>query len=248
MKVLYLLIVFTLAALPSRADFFTTAIAENLGGQNLPVKSITVGSVTMISGEENDLCRLFTERLTSDLSIHTAYIIVNRSNLDSLLKEIEFSQSDISTEVQVLKVGKMMGAEALVSLTIAELEEGTEVFVRLTEVQTAKLLYARSFKDFNIDPDQGGDGYDPEQDLSAADYPAVESPMKIDSEAILLRPSASERREQLNQAFRKSNQAQLTVANRLCSDAGIWGLSPVCSCELFENSAASGGTVRDVLP
>ena len=223
------------------ADYFTEAVALSLEEQSLAVERLAVASVSLISGEENDLCRLYRARLTTDLRRHTRYVILEREDLDALLVEIELSQSDLSSDGLQLEVGRMLGAQALVNLTIAELAEGTELFVRVTEVETARILYARSFRDFAEDPSEGG-GYDPQRELAPEDYaedgaadgaedgaedgaadgaadgPAAGTAVGVPGPPpVVLRPDAAARSSKLSAAYRESllERQELEINNRL---------------------------------
>jgi hypothetical protein len=186
--------------------------------------------VSLLSGEQNEICRLYRERLTADLSQRTRYVIVERGNLDALLEEIELSQSDLSSDDRRLEVGRMLGAEALVELTIAELAEGTEMFVRLTEVETARILYARSFRDFSREPavpaaaaTGAGEStdYDPQAELSGEDYPATGIPapeLAASPPPLILRPDEEQRSRSLGAEFRAGllrRSEELAINNRL---------------------------------
>jgi hypothetical protein len=226
------LLLFSAAASTAQADYFTEAIAVNLEQEDLQVARLAVAEVSLLSGDQNEICHLYRERLTADLSQRTRYVIVERANLEALLEEIELSQSDLSIEEQRLEVGKMLGAEALVELTIAELPEGTEMFVRLTEVETARILYARSFRDFDDEPassgdetaeDDGGTDYDPETELSAEDYSAIVRPPAEESggasaDALVLRPDREQRARSLVAEHRAAGiqgREELAVNSRL---------------------------------
>jgi hypothetical protein len=196
--------------------------------------------VSLLSGEENEVCRLYRERLTADLRQHTRYVVLERENLDALLLEIEMSHSDLSPQGAQLEVGRMLGAEALVSLTIAELAEGTELFVRVTEVETARILYARGFRDF-ADAPAGRGNYDPERELTVEDYSpegaqeggagadadgasqgaAVASGTAAGAPPVILQPESAERSRKLSTAYRA---ALLQQRQELDINGSLYGL------------------------
>jgi hypothetical protein len=224
------LLLWTAVAGLAHADYFTEAIAANLGEEDLALERLAIAEVSLLSGEQNEICRLYRERLIADLSQRTRYVIVERANLDALLEEIELSQSDLSSEDRRLEVGRMLGAEALVELTIAELAEGTEVFVRLTEVETARILYARSFRDFSAEPAPpaaeatglaGSTDYDPQAELSGEDYFAAGTPASepaASSRPVILRPDEEQRSRSLGAEYRAGlaqRREELAINNRL---------------------------------
>jgi len=223
----------------AHADYFTEAIATDLEDAQLQVERLAVAEVTLLSGEQDEVCRLYRERLTADLRQRTRYVIVARENLEALLQEIEMSQSDLGSGERQLEVGRMLGAEALVDLTIAELPEGTEIFARLTEVETARVLYARSFRDFAAEPaaarqparavgaggaaaggDAAGESFDPQAELSPQDYGAAASPTDAPSTlpARVIRLDEAERAQRLGAAQRAEllrNREQVEVNSLL---------------------------------
>lgn len=207
---------------PLWPDYFTEAIARDLAEQSLAVQSIAVGPVSMIGGEQSDLCRLYAERLTTELKEKTRYVIVDRQNLDKLLEEIELSQSDLPSESAMLQVGKMLSAQALLSLVIAELAEGTEMLVRLTAVETAQVLYARSYKDFQTLPAAGSEDYRPEHELGDYSSPSASGTAGGAAgsageqvPALVLRPDSTQKRERLGRELREQAGTRLGLNNRL---------------------------------
>ncbi len=213
------ILILSLLHLPLWGDFFTRAIAEDLKNEELGIQSIAVSSVTMISGEENEICRLYTERLTADLVQHTAYMIVDRRNVERVLSEMELSLSDMSSKDNDLELGRILNAEGLICLTIAELEEGTEIIASLTEVQTAKILYSRSFRDFSCDPSTHSVDRDIEKNLRGIEFGEKDfiepKPEGTQKSTAILHPSDEELRHKISLAYRKEHALELSNNNKL---------------------------------
>ncbi len=203
--------------LPLWADFFTQAIAQELQNEKLPLKSIAVSSVTHISGEEDEVCRLYAERLTADLVQFTDYIIVDRTNVDKVLSEMELSLEEMSSNEITLKLGQILNAQGLLSLVIAELQEGTEIIASLTEVETARIIFSRSFKDFDEIPSTPQPNQRLEKNLAEIKLQDREIGTEQGGRpaVVTLRPSEDELREKISRAYRKEIAQRLSENNRL---------------------------------
>ena len=69
---------------------------------------------------------------------------VERSDLDSALKEIELSETGIIDDNQALRVGKLLGAEWLLLGSITPLGETVKIQCRLLRTETGEIVCADS--------------------------------------------------------------------------------------------------------
>ncbi len=82
----------------------------------------------------------FTEQSVLSLAGNRAFALVERENLQKVLRELEFQLSDLADESKAARLGKMLGAEVLVMGKVYPVKENYEIFVKLVRVETAEIL------------------------------------------------------------------------------------------------------------
>lgn len=131
----------------SFADYFTKKIAEDVKGCSC-TKKLAIQSVSMIDGSTNVLTSLYYLRLATEFS-GSPISIIDRNQIEASLNELALAQSGlVSDSESTPKTGNFVAADALLHLTIAELEEGTEIFFQLIQVETGVAILSRAYSDF----------------------------------------------------------------------------------------------------
>jgi hypothetical protein len=74
------------------------------------------------------------------------FTVVERKDLQAILKELELQLSGLADEGAAAKVGKLLGADVLVSGTVFRKGDVYEVFLKLVRVETAEVLSATKAK------------------------------------------------------------------------------------------------------
>jgi hypothetical protein len=131
-------------ALQDLADYSTYSLPPTT---RLAVMPLAVASTDAAAGP--DLARqaeYFGEQLGLAATRSKLYTIVERQDLQSILKELELQLSGIVDEGQAARVGKLMGAEVLVTGTIYSKDGRYEIFLKLVRVETAEVLAATKAK------------------------------------------------------------------------------------------------------
>ncbi len=114
------------------ADFSTLSIKEKTPTSVLPINP---------SGPDLKLnAEYFTEQLVFTLSKNRAFALVERKNLQGILKEMALTQSGLIDEDNAAKVGKMLGAKLIVTGNLYKKGAEYEVFLKLLRVETAEVL------------------------------------------------------------------------------------------------------------
>jgi hypothetical protein len=131
-----------------RADSFVDALVKDLCGSSLGYKTLYVSSVTSITGEENAMCGLYRERVTAQLVQCSTVTVVDRSSLPEATREIALSQTGAAGDSVEIQEGKLLNAQAMLNITVAQLKEGTELSCKLVDVQTSRIAFARIYRDF----------------------------------------------------------------------------------------------------
>jgi hypothetical protein len=82
----------------------------------------------------------FYDHLSRSLSESRLFREVERKDLQKILNEQKLTLSDLVDEKSAPKVGKLMGAELLISCRLYEKEKFYELFLRLLRVETGEII------------------------------------------------------------------------------------------------------------
>ncbi|MBE3130170.1 MAG: hypothetical protein IMZ54_05565, partial [Acidobacteria bacterium] len=127
-----------------RACFVVLALCCTLGAhaeQPKPILSILDLRTSGVSKADADV---LLDYLSSHLVESGAYTIIDRSQRETVLKEIEFSQSDCTDEACQLRIGKLLSANRIVIGSVGKLDQIYLLTLKMIEVETGRLLKAVS--------------------------------------------------------------------------------------------------------
>ena len=82
----------------------------------------------------------FTAQLVQSLTKSGTFTAVERKDLQAVLKELEIQLSGAIDESKASKLGKLIGAEMLVSSTLFDKGKTYEIFLKLLRVETGEIL------------------------------------------------------------------------------------------------------------
>jgi hypothetical protein len=82
----------------------------------------------------------FLDLLTLDLQTQNRFQLVDRSYMDRILEEQNFSLSKLIDRNAAVKLGKLMSAQAIITGNIVETPDGTEVVGRMIDTETSEIL------------------------------------------------------------------------------------------------------------
>ncbi len=82
----------------------------------------------------------FGEQLYFSLAKSEIFALVERKNLQGILKELELSMTGLADEANAAKVGKLLGAKLLVAGKLYKKKNEYELFLKLVRVETAEVL------------------------------------------------------------------------------------------------------------
>ena len=114
--------------------------AITYSGARVPARKIVVYEFTDMSRRVRPEGRLVAERLTTKLVQTGKFQMIERSRLEAALKELNLHASGVIDENAALRAGRMLGAEAIVTGTMARLNNGFEINARLIDVETAGII------------------------------------------------------------------------------------------------------------
>jgi TolB-like protein len=125
------------------ADYPTTQLARSLRSSVEGLKArvkLGIMPLTNMRGEVLELGEYLAENLVTRMGQADGFDIIERSRLDRVLVESELSGANLLRDDAVISVGKLLGADALVIGTFAELGDELEVNCRLVEVASGRIL------------------------------------------------------------------------------------------------------------
>lgn len=93
-----------------------------------------------LQGVISDLGRYIAERLTTRLSQHPNFSVIERRRLGQVLGELKFSVSDLVDPDKAKQLGKMLGVEALVVGSLSDLGNVVDVDARIIEIESNHML------------------------------------------------------------------------------------------------------------
>ena len=134
------------------AKLFSEAIGNlaDYSGYALPKGArLAVMPIVPTGGGEAQLTRqaeYFGEQLSLAASASKLFTIVERKNLETLLSELELQLSGLVDDKEVARVGKLLGADFLVTGTIYEKGGRYELYLKLLRVETGEVLSATKAK------------------------------------------------------------------------------------------------------
>ena len=133
---------------PVKQDDAATVLVETVVKHvhKLPNKRLTVAEFTTIDGGESDIGKLIAEKITTKLSQVGELRVIERKQLNKILAEQKLSLSDITAEEEK-EVGQILNVDAIISGTIAHLDEYVEINARMIDVTTGEIYCAINHKE-----------------------------------------------------------------------------------------------------
>lgn len=141
-----LVLFFTLTALPVFAnDDYKRIVSELCVTMEKSTSSIAVVGFSYSDGRDSKDGVVVAERVSTELIRLNKYPIVERQELEKVLKELNLQRTGLIDPSSSKDIGKMLGASSVVLGTLTELPENSiELHVRIVEVETGKVLNATS--------------------------------------------------------------------------------------------------------
>jgi TolB-like protein len=121
-------------------------LAQGMTGQ---VKKLAIIEFPDLNGHQSALGQFIGEELITQLSSGKApsqFDIVERRQLARVLKEQELTDSSLFDAASISKIGKILGIDAIVTGSIADLGSDVKINARAISVETAKVFAAAAAK------------------------------------------------------------------------------------------------------
>ncbi|MBI4652611.1 VWA domain-containing protein, partial [Candidatus Desantisbacteria bacterium] len=133
---------------------FSMAISQLLDYSTYKIEEkIPTGMLPIISKEtsQNANAEYFTEQLIFSLMKNNKLKVVERKDMQSIMKELELSETGLMDDTSAVKVGNLLGAKLLVSGNIYKKDNCFELFLKLLRVETGEILSITKLKvDLNL--------------------------------------------------------------------------------------------------
>ncbi len=101
-------------------------------------KKVAVVDFTDLQGNVNELGRFIAEKVSTFLvKAKKEFFVVDRTHLNTLLKEHKLSAKGLIDPATARKLGKIAGAEALVTGTLTPLGDSLDITIKLLDTETA---------------------------------------------------------------------------------------------------------------
>ena len=121
---------------------YTTSESSNMAsGANKPMV-IAVADFVNDDGKISKLGRYLAEKLTPYFTRSDQFQVLERAIIDKVIAEQQFQVSAFVDESSTREIGKLLGAETIVSGTISELNDAFYFNAKVVDVSSGKLLTA----------------------------------------------------------------------------------------------------------
>ena len=137
MKKLFLVLLVILICIPifAAANEYEAAVAEIVDSfAKVLGKNTSVAFVSMDSDSDS-----FAQRFMSDIErglVNRDVIVLERSNIDAILKELEFQSSGLVDDNKAVSIGNMLGAQMIITATAGNMVSAYHVDIKLLDIST----------------------------------------------------------------------------------------------------------------
>lgn len=119
----------------------SAAMAEKIAAAGKT--KVAVVDFTDLQGNVTELGRFIAEEFSTSLLIaRKGFTVIDRTHLIALLKEHKLAAKGLIDPTTAKKLGKIAGAEALITGTLTPLGESVKITVKLLDTETAALIDA----------------------------------------------------------------------------------------------------------
>ncbi len=122
---------------------FGKAASQLVDYSSLSIAKNSTASLIPLEAAEPDLKRTaeyFSEQLSFSLIQGGTFKMVERGKIQGIMKELELTMTGLTDQENAAKVGKLLGAQLLITGKLYRKKEKYELFLRLLRVETAEVL------------------------------------------------------------------------------------------------------------
>ena len=136
------------AAVVNSSDFYkkiwSLSVQIMTGYKPLTEERVAVGDLTTLNGEPCDLGKLIAERMTRYLTRSDNFILVERTFLKRVMEENQITHSRLFEKATANKLGRLVGAKAIITGTVTDLGSVVDANARLINCEDGRILSTAS--------------------------------------------------------------------------------------------------------
>lgn len=130
-------------ALAARGPYHFMASTMAAAAKSKQKRRVAVIGFFTESGKTSRACDIVTARLTSELASRAGLEVIDRGQLDGAMRGRTAGRNGIVDAATIKKIGSTLGAEAVVTGTLIELDDRKiEVYTRLLDTKDGRILKA----------------------------------------------------------------------------------------------------------
>ena len=102
--------------------------------------NIAVLPLKVSGGISEDEGTILTKKLTSELVKSGKYVVLDRSEMESILKEQGFQQAGCTTDACAIEVGQLLGVRKIILCSLGKLENIYSISIKIVDVESGEII------------------------------------------------------------------------------------------------------------
>jgi TolB-like protein len=132
--------VFCKKGISMRLGLFTIALFSMFTLSNAQKINIAVNELQS-SGIESSAAMLISDRLRNELFNTSLFNVLERAEMEQILKEQGFQQSGCTSDACVVQAGQLLGVQLMIAGTVGKIGQTYTISVRAIDIQTGKIVH-----------------------------------------------------------------------------------------------------------
>jgi TolB-like protein len=128
---------------PATATVTTAAIPQSPPRKKISIAVIEFKTLNQ-EAQQISLGNLVSETFTSSLVNSSAFRIIERNQLDKVIKEMEMNQTGFIETTDAVEIGKMLHADAIITGSVALLAGQIQLNARIIDIESAYVISAET--------------------------------------------------------------------------------------------------------
>ncbi|HDP80507.1 MAG TPA: VWA domain-containing protein, partial [Spirochaetes bacterium] len=128
---------------------FTMSVTQLIDYSSIGIEKNTPATLIPFNPSSPGLkgnAEYFTEQMSFSLNQDKTFRIVERKELQKVLKELELQYTGLMKDENAVKVGKLMGAKMIIGGALYDKKNSYELFLKLLRVETGEVLSVNKLK------------------------------------------------------------------------------------------------------
>jgi len=138
----------------SAVDRITQRILEKIDRLDQNIAVIEFSELRANEYVQSPKGKLISERLITNLVNSGEVAVIERGQLERVLEELKLNMQGIIDSSSAKEVGKVLGIDALITGTIIELKESSEINARMIDTESGRIMAAVTVQDMTELPEE----------------------------------------------------------------------------------------------